>query len=52
MTIPVLVAEQSSFVEVAGWQKREKGAVQGHRQPGFEQTGEENVLILHSSRKP
>lgn len=32
-TIPVLAVVQSSFVEVEGWQKQEKGAVQGRRLP-------------------
>lgn len=32
--IPVAVAVKSSFVEVVGWRRREKGAVLGHRQPG------------------
>lgn len=33
LTIPVLVVVQNSFVEVEGWQKQEKGAVQGRRLP-------------------
>lgn len=32
-TIPVLAVVQSSFVEVEGWQKQEKGVVQGRRLP-------------------